>query len=116
METISNYFPYIVSVVCALISGIASYLGASKKAKSEIKKMEKQHILDLEKEKEKFELEKEKLEINFKHQLELKEKELEGQMGANIMDTMIKEAMSSPEIKKQFQQGIKQGFSKNKKK
>ena len=116
METISTYLPYIVSVVCALISGIASYLGASKKAKSEIKKIEKQHILDIEKERQKFELEKEKLEINFKHQLELKEKELEGQMGANIMDTMIKEAMSSPEVKKQFQQGIKQGFSKNRKK
>lgn len=103
MKTISTYLPYIVSVVCALISGIASYLGANKKAKSEIKKIEKQHVLDIEKERQKFELEKEKLEIQFKHQLELKDKEIESQVSANLMDTVIKEAMNSPEIKKQFQ-------------
>jgi cell shape-determining protein MreC len=107
--------PYIVSVICAFISGFASYACANKKARNEIKKIEKQHKLDIEKEREKSELEKEKMEIEFKHQLELKEKEIENQMGANLMNAVFKEAMNSPEIKKQFQQGIKQGLSKNKK-
>ena len=116
MIRISPYLPYIVSIACAIISGITSYICASKKSKSEMKKMEKQHTLDIEKEREKFELEKEKMEIEFRHQLELKDKELESQMSANLMDTVFKEAMNSPEIKRQFQQGINEGLKKNNKK
>ena len=48
-----NYLPYIVSVVCALISGFASYAVARKQSREDIKKLEKTYELDLEKEKEK---------------------------------------------------------------
>lgn len=115
MKTILPYLPYIVSIVSALISGLASYACANKKAKAEIKKIEKQHSLDIEKEREKFELEKEKMEIGFKHQLELKDKEIENQVGANLMDAVVKEAMRSPEIKRQMQQGIIKGLNKGSK-
>ena len=115
MEKIIPYLPYLVSIISALISGFASYIGANKKAKSEIKKMEKQHSLDIEKEKERFELEKEKLEIQFKHQLDLKDQEIESQVSANLMNTVIKEAMNSSEIKKQLEKGIMQGLNQKKK-
>ena len=51
-----NYLPYIVSVVCALISGFASYAVARKQSREDIKKLEKTYELDLEKEKEKHKM------------------------------------------------------------
>lgn len=56
----NTYLPYIVSVVCAVISGISSYAVARKKAKADIARLEKQFELDIEKEREKFAMEKEK--------------------------------------------------------
>ena len=69
------YLPYIVSVLCALIAGVTSYVIARKQSKADIQKLEKQYELDLEKEREKFAMEKEKMELEHKYQLELKEKE-----------------------------------------
>lgn len=40
-----NYLPYIVSVVCALISGFASYAVARKQSRADIKKLEKTYEL-----------------------------------------------------------------------
>lgn len=59
----SEYLPYIVSVVCALVSGITSYLVARKQTKADIQKLEKQYELDLDKDREKFAMEKEKMEL-----------------------------------------------------
>ncbi len=88
--------PYIVTVVCAIISGSASYLAARKQSKSDMQKLMKQHELDIEKEREKFAMEKEKLEIEHRHQLELKQKEMENQLGTDLIATMTKEYMRSP--------------------
>lgn len=92
----NDYLPYIVSVICALISGFASYAITRKQTKSDIQKLEKQHELDLDKEREKFAMEKEKMELEHKHQLELKQKEIESQLGTDLISTVTKEYMRSP--------------------
>ena len=72
-----KYLPYIATVICAIVSGLASYMASRKQAKSDLQKLMKQHELDIKKEREKFTMEKEKMEIEHKHQLELKQKEME---------------------------------------
>ena len=90
-----NYLPYIVSVVCALISGFASYAVARKQSREDIKKLEKTYELDLEKEKEKHKMEIDKLQLEHKNQL-----------GSDMMNTLISEAMKMPEVKRQISQGM----------
>ena len=97
-----NYLPYIVSVVCALISGFASYAVARKQSREDIKKLEKTYELDLEKEKEKHKMEIDKLQLEHKNQLELQQKQFENQLGSD----MISEAMKMPEVKRQISQGM----------
>lgn len=91
-----KYLPYIVTIICTIISGLASYIAARKQAKSDLQKLMKQYELDIEKEREKFAIEKEKMEIEHKHQLELKQKEMENQLGTDLISTMTKEYMRSP--------------------
>lgn len=97
-----KYLPYIATVACAIISGIASYLAARKQSKADLQKLMKQHELDIEKEREKFAMEKEKMEIEHKHQLELKQKEMENQLGTDLISTMTREYMRSPEGRAQM--------------
>lgn len=97
-----KYLPYIVTIICTVISGIASYLAARKQSKSDIQKLMTQHELDIEKEREKFAMEKEKMEIEHRHQLELKQKEMENQLGTDLISTMTKEYMRSPEGRAQM--------------
>lgn len=98
----NTYLPYIVSVVCAAIAGFASYAVARKQAKADIERLIKQHELDIEKEREKFTMEKEKMELEHKHQLELQQKEMENQLGSDVISTMMKEYMRSPEGRAQM--------------
>lgn len=91
-----KYLPYIVTVICAIISGGASYLAARKQSKMDLQKLIKQHELDIDKEREKFAMEKEKMEIEHKHQLELKQKEMENQLGTDLISAVAKEYMRSP--------------------
>jgi len=91
-----DYLPYIVTVLCSIISGIASYIAARIKSKLDIQKLMKQHELDIEKEREKFAMEKEKMELEHKYQLELKQKEMENQLGTDLISMMTKEYMRSP--------------------
>lgn len=91
-----KYLPYIATIVCAMISGFASYFAARRQSKVDMLKLEKQHEFDIEKEREKFAMEKEKLEIEHKHQLELKQKEMENQLGTDLFSTVAKEYMRSP--------------------
>lgn len=88
--------PYIVTVLCSLISGFASYLTSRRQSKSDIQELVKKHELDIEKEREKFAMEKEKMEINHRQQLELKQKEIENQLGTDLIATMAKEYVRSP--------------------
>lgn len=97
-----EYLPYIVTIVCTLISGFASYFASRRQSKTDMQKLEKQHELDIEKEREKFAMEKEKMEIEYRHQLELKQKEMESQLGADLLSTMTKEYMRSPEGRAQM--------------
>ena len=90
--------PYIVAVLCSLISGFASYLTSCRQSKSDIQELVKKHELDIEKERERFAMEKEKIEIEHKHQLELKQKEMENQLGTDLIATITKEYVHSPEV------------------
>lgn len=109
-----NYLPYIVSVVCALISGFTSYAVARKQSKEDIKKIEKTYELDLEKEKEIHRLEIDKLELEHKHQLELQQKQFENQLGGDVINTVISETMKMPEVKKQISQGMNRAGNRRK--
>lgn len=100
------YLPYIVSIVCALISGIASYLISRKQMKTDLEKLNTQYKLDIEKEREKFLMEKEKMELEHKYELERQQKEFENQLGGNFVNTMITKAMKMPEVRQQITQGM----------
>lgn len=76
-----SILPYLVSVVCALISGLASYFVSRRQTKADIKRLEKQYELDLEKEQEKHKLELERMEVNHRNQIELLQKEAENRLG-----------------------------------
>ena len=91
-----QYLPYIVTVLCSLISGVASYSAARRQAKADLEKLQKQHELDIEKEREMFAMQKERMELEHRHQLELKQKEMENQLGTDLISTMAKEYMRSP--------------------
>ena len=109
-----QYLPYIVTVLCSLISGIASYSAARRQAKSDLEKLQKQHELDIEKEREMFAMQKERTELEHRHQLELKQKEMENQLGASFTNTLLTEAMKMPEVRQQFAQGVRSSGKKHK--
>ena len=91
-----QYLPYIVTILCSLISGVASYSAARRQTKADLEKLQKQHELDIEKEREMFAMQKERMELEHRHQLELKQKEMENQLGTDLIATMAKEYMRSP--------------------
>ena len=62
----------------------------------------KQHELDIEKEREKFAMEKEKMEIEYRYRLELQQQETGNQVGADLISTVAKEYMRSPEGRAQM--------------
>ena len=90
-----QYLPYIVTVLCSLISGIASYSAARRQTKADLEKLQKQHELDIEKEREMFAMQKE-------------------QLGANFTNTLLTEAMKMPEVRQQFAQGVRSSGKKHK--
>ena len=108
-----QYLPYFVTILCSLISGVASYLASRRQTKADLEKLQKQHELDIEKEREMFAMQKERMELEHKHQLELKQKELENQLGANFTNTLLTEAMKMPEVRQQFAQGVRNGGKKH---
>ena len=91
-----QYLPYIVTFLCSVISGIASYSASRRQAKADLEKIQKQHELDIEKERTMFAMQKERMELEHKHQLEMKQKETENQLGTDLISTMAKEYMRSP--------------------
>lgn len=91
-----EYLPYIVTVLCALISGFASYFAARKQSKTDLQKIQKQFEVDIEKEREKFAIEKEKMKIEHEYQLALKDKEMQNQLATALVSTTAKEYMRSP--------------------
>ena len=100
-----KYLPYIVTVLCSLITYIASRM----QSKSDMEKLEKQHELDIEKEREIFAMEKEKLELEHRHQLELIQKEAENKINVELTNTMVSEAMKLPAVREQISLGVKNG-------
>ena len=75
--------------------------------KTDLEKINTQYKLDIEKEREKFIMEKEKLELEHKYELERQQKEFENQLGGNLVNTLITEAMKMPEVRQQITQGIR---------
>lgn len=108
-----NYLPYVVSIVCAMISGVVTYAVSRRQTKNEIEKIIKQHEFEMESLREKNQMELEKMKIEHKHEIELQEKEFEQKIGADFMNNMMSEVMKYPEIKGQILSGIKKN-SKNK--
>ena len=100
-----EYLPYVVSVLCALISGISSYTIARKQSKNDLKIIVKQHEVDLESLERRHQMELEKLNLEHIHQIELQEKDF----GAKLSSSLLTEAMKMPEIRQQISQGIKKG-------
>ena len=90
-----KYLPYIVTVLCSLISGFASYFAARRQAKTELQKLQKQHELDLEAEREKFKMEKEKMELEHKQQMERLTVQAGGQVGGNIINSVLQAFMTT---------------------
>lgn len=109
-----QYLPYIATVLCSVISGIASYSASRRQAKADLEKLQKQHELDIEKEREMFAMQKERLELEHRHQLELMQKEMENQLGASFTNTLLTEAMKMPEVRQQFAQGVRNSGKKHK--
>lgn len=118
-EDPSNWMPYVISIVCAIVSGIASYSKARRETKHDMEKMEKQHVidienerekhkLDLEKEQEKHHMEIERINLVHKHELEMKDKESQNQLGKEVMSKLFDKAMELPEVKEQLSAGLKQ--------
>ena len=100
-----EYLPYVVSVLCALISGVSSYAIARKQSKNDLKIIVKQHEVDMESLERRHQMELEKLNLEHRHQLELQEKDFEAKLSSSI----ITEAMRMPEIRQQISQGMKKG-------
>lgn len=101
----TEYMPYIVSVVCSLISGIVSYLVTRKQAKTDLQIISKQHEVDIEALEKKHQMELEKIDIEHKHQLELQQKEME----ANLGSSLLTEAMKIPEVRNEISKGMRKG-------
>jgi hypothetical protein len=106
--------PYAVSIVCAIISGISSYVAACRQGKNELKKLQKSHELELETERERHKMEMDRAERDFEHKLELQKNDFENQMGASFLTTVVGEAMKTPEVRKQMIQGMKNTQRKKK--
>ena len=90
-----KYLPYIVTILCSLISGFGSYFAARRQAKTEIQKLQKQHDLDLEAEREKFKLEKERMELEHKQEMERLKVQAGGQVGSNLFGSVMQAFLSS---------------------
>ena len=91
MEQLNEYMPYFTSIICALISGIVTYIVSRKQTKNEINKLIKQHELNLESQRKQYEHEIAILNLEHEHQLKLKDKELENKLSGDMMNTLISE-------------------------
>ena len=122
MSGMQEYIPSIISIMVAIVSGIASYAAASKKARSELEtlkesnkhdleKLLEQHKLDLESLEHSHAMEIEKINLEFRHQLELQQAEFNNQLGSDL----IKEAMKLPEVRQQIGQSVRNGNVKKRK-
>lgn len=100
-----NYLPYIVSVLCAFISGVSSFLIARKQSKNDINKIIKQHEMDLDALERKHQMELEKINLEHEHQMEIQEKDFE----VKLSSSLLSEAMKLPEIRQQISHRIKKG-------
>lgn len=119
------YMPYIVSVVVAAISGFVSCLVATKNAKAnlesikeanrhDIEKLMEQHKIDIDSLEREHTMELEKISLEHQLQMERSQKEFENQLGGNMMNTIIAEAMKMPEIRQQISNGMKSGNKNHK--
>lgn len=113
-----DFMSYMVSIIVALISGIASYAAARRSTKGELEsiketnrhdlnKLMEQHKIDIDSLERQHKMDIEKLNVEHAHQMEMREKELEMSLGTS----MLTEMMKMPEIRQQ----ISKGFYKNKK-
>lgn len=109
-----NVLPYIVTILCSLISGITSFLVARRQSKSDLEKVQKQFELDAQAEKERFKQEKEKIEIEHKNQIDLLYQQASSDMAKDIMGSMFTEILKNPAVQKEIQKGISKNTGNNK--
>lgn len=98
-----EYLPYIVSIICSVVAGVASYAVARKNTKSDIEKIIKQHEVDVEELEKKHQLEIERLKVEHENQMELQKEQINAQIGT----TLLTEALKIPEVQKQISSGLK---------
>lgn len=108
-----DYMPYVVSIIVALISGLASYAAARRSTKGELEaiketnkhdlnKLMEQHRIDIDSLERQHQMDIEKLNIEHAHQMEIREKELEMSLGTSIFN----EIMKMPEVRQQISKGF----------
>lgn len=114
MSNISLAMPYIVSIACAIVAGISSYIAACKQGKNELKKLQKSHELELETERERHKMEMDCVERDFEYKLQLQKNDFENQMGANLLNTVVSEAMKTPQVRNQMVQSMRNSQRKKK--
>lgn len=100
-----EYMPYIVSIICSLIAGVASYGATRRRAKTDLQIIAKQHEDDIESLERKHQMEIEKITLEHRHQLELQEKEFEAQLSSSL----ISEAIKLPEVRLEISKGMQKG-------
>ena len=114
-----DYLPYIVSVLVAVVSGIASYAAASKTARKELEVVKEANKHDMQKLMEQHKIDIDSLERT--HQMNIERMKLEHQLELersqhsfdnNFTAELIKEAMKMPEVRNQIAQGIKKGINR----
>ena len=113
---------YIVAIVCALISGLVSFLVSRSDAKNRIQTLEesnkheisrlmKQHELDLENLKIQHDMEMERLQATHRHEIELIKEQAQTQMASDMFSGVFGAAMKSPAMKKQLEDAVSKGMA-----
>ena len=74
------YIPYIVTVLCSIISCTVSIIICNKNNKAEIHKLKEEYDLEFKKLKEEHELELKKMKENTKNQIDIIQKETESKI------------------------------------
>lgn len=102
-----EYLPYIVSIVCALISFLASVVVCRNNNKTAIKNLEDQ-----------INFEREKLQQDFNNRIELLEKEYALKCGLNVIDNLTGKltdaVVNSPAVKNEINKTASRTFTRKK--
>lgn len=118
-----EYMPYVVSVLTALISGVASVYIASKRASSELQALEQkgaqdierlmhQHEVDIDSMEKAHQLELEKMKAQHQLELESMEKQVANEASSQIIVGLFSQLLSNPEMQQILMDQMKDSSGK----